>query len=146
MYYKGLSVTGSEHVTGTVKFPEEAPSGIYEVGVVISGTTVNAIVTAFNISDTFGKYKENLDPLFKANYPYTYISSLNGYYPYKPTLPDGYTNGIYFLSRHESIDVIPVKFFVSHTKSFSEDVFSAEIAEGQSVEANVSWYVKQISE
>lgn len=40
MYYKQLAVTGYDYTSDNMKFPEEAPSGIYEVGVVVAGNSM----------------------------------------------------------------------------------------------------------
>lgn len=146
MYYKALNTTGSGNFSDNMKFPEAAPSGVYEVGVIVSGTSSSAVITAFNIADEFGKLKSALAPLIQANYPLTYAAGLGGYFPNKPQLTAGQTFGIYHLAKHSAVEVISVKFFVPHTKGFSEDVFNAEIDENQAVDANVRWYVKQISE
>lgn len=149
MYYKQLAVTGDAYTSDNMKFPEEAPSGIYEVGVVVTGNSMTAIVTAFGVSDSFGKFNLPVAAINMANYPLTYVSTLNGYYPMGPELYAGQTYGLYLLTKKAASQVISCKFYVKHTKNFAEDVFNVELNGGAgavSITADVSWYVKQISE
>lgn len=66
-----------------------------------------------------------------------------------PKLYAGQTYGLYLLAKKEASQVISCKFYVKHTKNFAEDVFNVELngrAGAVSIAADVSWYVKQISE
>lgn len=147
MYYNYGTFEADPAVSGQslrVKFPKDAPSGIYEIGVnngMRGGTVMANFYGALTESGTL---LPTLKPLYAGNLPVSYDSSNNISKVIVPLLDGGVVN-YRVVTAPDTQAIHPgacVKGFLHHSKGLEEEMVSIYTTSGMSY---YSYYILQIA-
>lgn len=147
MYYDYGTFEVDPNASGTslrVKFPKNAPSGIYEIGV-HNGMRQGGLNVAFlNALNNEGTLLPTLKPLYASNLPVSYDSTEKITKTIRPLLDGGLVT--YAVRTAPDTQTIQngacAKGFAHHSKGLEEEAVFISASSGMS---NYGYYIKQIS-